>query len=1231
MHVALQSIEGTPRVSDHGVIMLDGGSNVNIVRDIELLQPETIKNARGHIVGASQTALQPSRMGIMSGIFHKLSAWFDPKATANIIAECEARDNYTLKFTDEPTVSVIMYDKDTKETATFKQGCERLKVRAGNVADKKNNKEKYVSYATRWTAFGLSKNDVERAMRVDVLHRHLSYPGRAAMKRLTDHHAIRDMNFETTDLNNYFDYIHDTMCNGCILGKRKQAPAKALDIPRGEDIGTLVHGDIIYLSYGKVIAKKKRGRKFIMFLLLTDDKSSFTIIEYIKKRDTVSIMEAIQHARDIYKAHGHTINKLRLDSESGFRALGDMLRKEEPPIGLEIATPGRHERVAEAKTRTLKACVRATINGMEYELPEFLYTDVINWCIGSINYTILEYGTQKTPYEMFFNRTWNKDDGHRQFFGQLVVCYQQRKSNTTDVDPRGKICIVTGRSADSKGSVTATDIFNGVKLDHHDATEIALSPFYMRAISELGEKYKSVSWYNMSNDDDNKLKEIIEKETNNNDNRSSDIMDDTEDDNRADNSDNLIKSTSNSSAAGPSTDAEENDDEEDMIIIDAEAEDNEDTVNNYIRDGEEMGNSVHKDSPVNEDIAALEKYITSTAEEEEVEGDDSGNEELDCDEKDVASATSTHTHGTDEKGGEVAIANEKEAMTPFTRKRISQRPKTAVRRSERIRIPKWNYSMNLNIQRATKQFGAIETNKAILAEISQLDERAAWNYVEIGEDIRGGNVIPSNLFLKEKLDAKNKFEKIKARLVGCGNFQDILECLGKSNCNESPTVNMHIVFLILSISAKKGLIKKVFDVAGAYLNAKLEPNEYQLMRLNKDIAKVICDRNDNKKRYMRKDGSIIVRLTKALYGLRVSARKWYALLVSKLVEIEFEISMIDKCLLYKKTTNGVIYVLIFVDDLLVCGDHDDDVTMVYDKLRTEFGTVTVKEGGEISFLGMMIKTNPDNGNITVQQPGYTEDIIKQYEIIEVRDSPYHQSFSKIEEGDNLKDTDATEYKSLIMKLMYLAVRTRPDILYAVVALASKGIKPSVKDMVCAKHVIEYLNKSTERGLIYHSDGDMDVNCYVDASFNCHPDARSHSGYVIFPDHNKSAGILFKSAKQKTVADSSTEAELIALHEAMKHLIWIISIYEELGYVRKKPAIVYQDNQACIKLSSTTPVNFKGRSKYINRKYFSVHEYVENDTIRLVYCGTDDQVADYLTKALSGSKEKKFRVHLMGYN
>ena len=144
MHVALQSIEGTPRVSDHGVIMLDGGSNVNIVRDIELLQPETIKNARGHIVGASQTALQPSRMGIMSGIFHKLSAWFDPKATANIIAECEARDNYTLKFTDEPTVSVIMYDKDTKETATFKQGCERLKVRAGNVADKKNNKEKYV-------------------------------------------------------------------------------------------------------------------------------------------------------------------------------------------------------------------------------------------------------------------------------------------------------------------------------------------------------------------------------------------------------------------------------------------------------------------------------------------------------------------------------------------------------------------------------------------------------------------------------------------------------------------------------------------------------------------------------------------------------------------------------------------------------------------------------------------------------------------------------------------------------------------------------------------------------------------------------------------------------------------------------------------------------------------------------------------------------------------------------
>ena len=138
----------------------------------------------------------------------------------------------------------------------------------------------------------------------------------------------------------------------------------------------------------------------------------------------------------------------------------------------------------------------------------------------------------------------------------------------------------------------------------------------------------------------------------------------------------------------------------------------------------------------------------------------------------------------------------------------------------------------------------------------------------------------------------------------------------------------------------------------------------------------------------------------------------------------------------------------------------------------------------------------------------------------------------------------------------------------------------------------------------------------------------HTGYVIFPDGIGSSGIMYKSIKQKRVADSSTEAELMALHESVQHLIYIASIYEELGY-KQSNIPVYQDNKATIHLASSQQVNFKGKSKFISRKYFGVHQYVDDGSIKLVYVGTDKNVSDYLTKALFGNKFLRFRVDIMG--
>jgi len=144
----------------------------------------------------------------------------------------------------------------------------------------------------------------------------------------------------------------------------------------------------------------------------------------------------------------------------------------------------------------------------------------------------------------------------------------------------------------------------------------------------------------------------------------------------------------------------------------------------------------------------------------------------------------------------------------------------------------------------------------------------------------------------------------------------------------------------------------------------------------------------------------------------------------------------------------------------------------------------------------------------------------------------------------------------------------------------------------------------------------------------HSDA-NFTEFVIFPDNIGSSGIMYKSIKQKRVADSSAEAKLMALHESVKHLIYINSIYyEELGYCMRGIS-VFQDNKATIQMSSSKMVNYKGKSKLINRKYFGVHQYVEDGSIKLVYIGTDKNVADFLTKALTGNKFLRFRIDIMG--
>lgn len=529
---------------------------------------------------------------------------------------------------------------------------------------------------------------------------------------------------------------------------------------------------------------------------------------------------------------------------------------------------------------------------------------------------------------------------------------------------------------------------------------------------------------------------------------------------------------------------------------------------------------------------------------------------------------------------------------------------------------------NLNPNRARELFGAEETDKSIMKELDQMEFKEVWKYIEKGEMMKLINagkikILPSSLFLKDKYDASGKFEKLKSRLVCCGNHQDI-----GADDTESPTVGLATVMMLLSIAAKKKLVKKVFDVTGAYLNASLDEPEY--MRLSKSVADVLLKKDKSYEKFVLPNGSMVVELKKAIYGLKQASRAWYNLLSSCLMDSGYIRSEIDSCLFYKNNGDKVTYVLVYVDDCLVMGTDEGCCHEVEQVLRDKFVDITGKEGEVLSFIGLEIKNVQDD--IVISQGGYIKKVLQEYQVDGTTDYPSDSKF--LDDDIDESECDKGIYLKLVMQLMYAAIRTRPDILYQCTVLATKGVNPNMGDYRKLIRIVKYLKGTADKGIVLRHEGDINVNCYVDASFNCHGDARGHSGFIIYPDLFGSCGILIKSIKQKTVADSSAEAELIALHECVKHLLYCISLYEELGYIQQGVP-VYQDNQAVIKLSNEEPVNFKGRSKFINRKYFSVHEHVENGEIKLVYVGTDKNVSDFLTKSHQGNKFKRFRIDVMG--
>jgi len=464
-------------------------------------------------------------------------------------------------------------------------------------------------------------------------------------------------------------------------------------------------------------------------------------------------------------------------------------------------------------------------------------------------------------------------------------------------------------------------------------------------------------------------------------------------------------------------------------------------------------------------------------------------------------------------------------------------------------------------------------------------------------------VIGCKWVYKVKRKSDGTVERYKARLVAKGfkqrygiDYEDTF----------SPVVKAATIRLILSIAATHGWTLRQLDVQNAFLHGLLDEEVYM------DQPPGYADNSHP---------TYVCKLDKAIYGLKQAPRAWYARLCGKLVSLGFVPSKADTSLFYLNKGGYTVFVLVYVDDIIVASSSDEVAKTLLSDLQKDFA---LKDLGDLHyFLGMEVKRDKDG--LTLSQTRYAKDILARSGMSKCKpvDTPLPSTQKlNIEDGTKLGAEDSTRYRSVVGALQYLTL-TRPDISFSINKACQFLHEPTTVHFSMVKRILRYISGTIHLGLRIRKSRTMIVSAFSDADWaGCVDDRRSTGGFAVFLGDNL---VSWTARKQATVSRSSTEAEYKALANATSEMMWIQKLLTELQVPHPKAARLWCDNLGA-KYLSANPI-FHARTKHIEIDFHFVRETVAQKLLDIRFISTNDQVADGFTKALPVQKLVMFRSNL----
>jgi len=992
----------------------------------------------------------------------------------------------------------------------------------------------------------------------------------------------------------------------------------------------------------------------IAFLITTSRNIQFTTVEKLPNREAHTLALGLVKVVNLYKRRGFNMGTCLMDNE--FEVLrGPLL---EQNIALNTCAPGEHVPEIERKIRTVKERVRGVITTLPFKIiPNLLIVHAVIFSVMWLNFFPPTGGVSQTlsPQTIVTGLKANNNRHCRIPFGAYAQVHAEpdptnnamvsRTVGGISLGPTGNIqgthkflSLLTGRQIQARAFtplpmpidiVGRVEAFaprnqNGVTFGDRNGNQAEES---WQEENDPAEEYLESNEYDFQDEEDINLpanvagidgQELHDLEEGTNQQE----MDDHEDHNEMD------PTPIGDPGVGPEPANNPEPNPGEVPGVDPEtAHEAEPQHVQQTEDKDDLEDEIVFQYPGLSDDDD-EGYFT--AEQEALEDDVEVQQDTKIDHR---------VHTTTRSGRRVkmgkALFEDYETSHVFHQAEISPSSQTpSVRQAFGIKSDKMRLESPGNdaiLQYAFTQYSLKQglrkfptlAKEATIAEMRQLHDMNVFQPVRKSSLTRQEilQTLGSIIFIKEK-----RCGRIKARACADGRPQRLL--YDKSEAS-SPTVKTESVFLTAVIDAQEGREVAVYDIPGAFLHSTLPDVVH--MKVCGDLARLLIyvDPGIYTEYIEIENGKevIYLLLTRALYGCLKSALQFWKHLSGNLVKNGYTLNRYDPCVANKDIGGSQMTIIWHVDDLKISHASGEMIDKEVAWLETIYGPLVGSRGKQHTYLGMDMDFR-SKGVVEISMVPYLQEIIEEFPEDLGKAAATPAASYLFDESENpvlLSEERARVFHHTVAKILWAAMRARPDLLTAMSFLTSKVRAPDEDDMKKLTRTLSYIRNTVNLPLALSADGPCVIKWWVDASFATRRELRSQTGVAM----SMGRGAIHSMArKQRLNTTSSTEAEVVGADDAMPQITWTRYFLEEQG-VKISRNILLQDNQSAMLLEKNGTGSSSRRTRHINIRFFFIKDRISNGEVELEYCPTDQMVGDYFTKPLQGAKFHLFRRIIMG--